>query len=399
MKPIGNHAARKRWSVVLGISLALNAVGLACIVTGGQPRNRSVQGPIEHSPTASAATNDLPRSPGKIELHVFHWADLVADDLPEYAANLRQLGCPSEVVRAVLADEIRRRYVPLIRRLKRESVKDYWEQLSGVKSSRRDARTPEELAAEEQLNEVYRQYRALHREFGIDEERDRFPDFDGDDVGFLSAENRARLREQDDAMDQLRNTLRSGGVDEDRIREQLRELEAAQDLERRDFLGPDDYTEFTLRRSPHAGVIGNLLGFEATPGERKAIVSLRESAGESVDNNDWQSGLRPLLGEARFAEFQRAQDPAYRDLVEMTAHFGLGETAANEVYAAQRTAEAASDAVRALNLDPDQQLDALADVLAEAGQTLRAQLGDAAYEVYRRHAAWLKPPEGEPGGP
>ena len=109
-----------------------------------------------------------------------------------------------------------------------------------------------------------------------------------------------------------------------------------------------------------------------------------------MKRQEWESGLRALLGDARFAEFQRAQDPTYRDLVEMTAHFGLDEARANEIYTSQRAAEAAASALRALDLDPDQQLEALAEVRAAAEQAIRAQLGDTAFGVYARHADWLK---------
>jgi hypothetical protein len=261
-----------------------------------------------------------------------------------------------------------------------------------VKSSRWNERTPEERAAEEQLDEVYGQYRALHREFGIDEKRDRFPDFDGDDVrvSFLSEEKRGRLREQEEAVDQLRRKLWSKRVPEEEIRQQVRDLQAAQDLDRIEFLEPAEYEEYTLRTSPHAGLIGNLFGFEPTPEERDVILRWRESAGDEVANEDWDNGLRPVLGDARFAEFQRAQDPTYRDSVEMTAHFGLDEAIANDVYASQRAAQAAAEALPALDLDPDQHLEALAEVRAAAEQAIRAQLGDTAFGVYARHADWLK---------
>jgi hypothetical protein len=397
MKQVGYNRSRRGWIVVLALSLALNGFLLLLIVSDRPIEPLSVPIPEPTAPSPDAKTTVSVMLEETVEPPVFQWSDLVAEDLREYATNMEAMGCRADVVRAVLADEIRRRYVPLMRRLRRESVGDYWERSAGVKSSKWNERTPEERDAEEQLDEVYGQYRALHREFGIDEKRDRFPDFDGDDVraSFLSEEKRERLREQDEAVDQLRRKLRSERVPEEEIRKRVLDMEAAQDLERMEFLEPAEYEEYKLRTSSHAGLIGagligNLFGFEPTPEERVVILHWRESAGDELTLEDWEQGVRPLLGDARFAEFQRAQDPSYRELTEMTAHFGLDEATANDVYASQRAAEAAAETLRTLDLDPDQQLEALAEVRAATEQTIRVQLGDTAFGVYARHADWLK---------
>ena len=389
---------------MLALSLALNGFLLVLIVSDRPIEPQSV--PIREPtvPGSDAIADDLVTLEEAVEPSVFQWSDLVAEDLREYATNLEEMGCRADVVRAVLADEIRRRYLPLFRQLRRESAGDYWERSVLVKTSRRGEheRNPEVRAAEERLNAMFREYAELQREFGIEDERDRFPDFDDDDVrvSFLSEEKRVRLREQEQAVDQLRRKLRSEGVPEEQVRQQARDMEAAQDLERREFLEPNEYEEYTLRRSPHAGLIGSLYGFEPTPEERDAILRWRESAGDEVTNEDWERGLRPLLGDARFAQLERGRDSDYRDLVEMTAHLGMEEYVANEVYATRQAAANAEAAIRALeSLEPERQFEALAELRAATEQAVRAELGEEAFGVYMRHADWLKGLDVEWAGP
>ncbi len=381
-------------AAVLVVSVVLNAVLLARVLSDRpteppQAPARVLPVPVRDSKIAAAALTDV-----TLPTKSLQWSDLWAEGLREYATNLYGMGCPSHVVRAVLADEIRSRYLPLLRELRRQSAGDYWDRSALVKTSKHLKRTPEANAAKERLDDVYRKFQSLQREFDVPDERDRFQDSDGDDVRirFLSDEKQTRLRDQDQAVDQLRHQLRSERVPEDEIRRQVRDLETTQDAERREFLDPGEYEEYRLRTSPHSGLMGELFGFDPTPEERQKILNWRESIGDEVKEEDWATGLRPLLGDARFAEFQQARDPEYRDLVEMTAHFDLNETVANDIYAARQSAETAAGALRALDqTQPGQQLeDALAEVRAEAERTLRLKLGDAAFEVYARHAEWLK---------
>ena len=159
---------------------------------------------------------------------VFQWSDLAVEDLRGYAQNLREIGCPEHVVRGVMADEIRSRYLPLIRQLRRVSVEEHWERDADVKSASRRERTSEATAAEERLNNLYREYLEQQRAFGIRDERsgrDRFPDFDRDDLSldFLSEEKQARLRQEEEALDQLRLQLRTEDVPEDEVRQRVAE--------------------------------------------------------------------------------------------------------------------------------------------------------------------------------
>jgi hypothetical protein len=400
-QPAGHRPSGPRWAGLLVVSLLLNCILAAYLKFdrhgSEQPSVRPPE-PVSQSPETRNSNPDPVDEPA-IAAQMFTWTVVAAEDLREYAANLRWLGCPEHVVRGVMADEIRHRYVPRIRELKRQTAQRFWDDAAGAKSGHGQERTLEEIAAEKKLRAVYEEYELWQRELGRgDDQRndrgDRFPEPDGDDVrvSFLSEDKRARLRAQDESISQLYRQLRSESVPEEEFHRRIQEHEALQDLERRQFLDPAEYAEYERRTSRHAGLFGEWHGFEPTPEERIAILEWRESIpGETPNDEDWEQGLRPLLGDTRFAELQRARDTDYRQLVELTAHLGMGETVANDVYAARQAAQAAATAVRAIDeLEPGHQLEALTAIRLEAEQDLLEHLGEDGLEVYRRHADWLE---------
>jgi hypothetical protein len=403
MTPWEDHQGRRGWTGVLAVSLVLNGWLLALL--GSSRPIESKRAPVLAEAQPEPVTV-APVVPGESTVpRAFEWTNLVPEALSEYAENLRALGCPEHVVRGVMADEIRSRYLPLIRQLRRVSVEEHWERDADVKSANRRERTPEATAAEERLNNLYREYMELQRAFGIRDERsgrDRFPDFDRDDLSlnFLSEEKQARLRQDEEAADQLRLQLRTEGVPEDEVRQRVAELEAAHARRREEFLEPAENEEYHRRRSPHSGVIGSLMGFEPTPQERAAIMDWRVSAGDATTEGVWGAVLRSLLGEVRYAEMERALDPNYRELYEMTAHFGMDQSVANEIFAVQRAAATAVAGLRAdEGLEPGRRFEGLAEVQAESERAVRALLGDEAFGVYARRADWLKAPGESGAGP
>ena len=241
MTPREDKRGRRAWTGVLVVSLALN--GLLLVLLGSSRLIEPARAPglAEAQPVPVTV---VPVVPGEDTAPpAFEWTELVTEELGEYAENLRALGCPEHVVRGVMADEIRSRYLPLIRQLRRVSVEEHWERAAGVKSADRRERTPEAMAAEERLNDLYREYMGRQREFGIRDERsgrDRFPDIDRHDLSlnFLSEEKQARLRQDEAAVDQLRLQLRTEGVPEDEVRQRVAELEAAHARGRQEFLEP-----------------------------------------------------------------------------------------------------------------------------------------------------------------
>jgi hypothetical protein len=403
MRRTNGQRGLRGWAAVLAVSLALTGCLLALVRTGdaGEPAAGPRQVAMIEEPGAV-----VPAAPDEgLPPPVFQWSDLAVEDLRGYAQNLREIGCPEHVVRGVMADEIRSRYLPLIRQLRRVSVEEHWERAADVKSANRNERTPEAMTTEERLSNLNREYMEQQREFGIRDKRsrrDRFPDFDRDDLSlnFLPEEKQARLREEAEVVRLLRRQLRSENLSEDEVRQRVAELEAAQARGREEFLEPAEYEEYHRRRSLHSGVIGSLMGFEPTPQERAAIMDWRVSAGDEVAEGVWEAALRSLLGEVRYAEMERALDPNYRELYEMTAHFGLDHSVANELYAAQQASATAVAGLRAEEeLEPERRLEGLAEVQAESERAVRALLGDEVFGVYARRADWLKAPGESGAGP
>lgn len=403
-KPLGVEmkTARSYWCRTsqlgaLAVSMAVSAY-LVTRMAVTSPAPIVVTVPSE--PGVIVAPVEARASPDTEAIHPeppqFRWEMLAAHGIADYARRLREIGCPEHVVLGVMAEELRSRYWGEMRQLRRESMADYWEHSSGVKSARSRARSTVERAAEERLRTIHAEYETWRRNLGLPDERDerdRFPEDDNDDIrlSFLADDKRDRVREQEEAVTRLRRRLKAQELDDSVIQQQLLELQAAHDLERREFLAPDEYAELKLRESPHARLIGDLAGFEPTREEREAIIQWRESSGVDLTTEQWGSGLRSLLGDERFSLFQRGLDPGYRELVEMTQYLQMDDAVAGQVYEAERSAKAAVAAIRSgEGIGSEAELESLAAIQRATEQTLLEYLGQSHYEVYLRRADWLR---------
>ena len=65
----------------------------------------------------------------------FHWREVQAEDLKEFVANLRGLGCPPETVRAIIESELWRRFLPLRRTLLEPFHRQFWELAAAIPNS------------------------------------------------------------------------------------------------------------------------------------------------------------------------------------------------------------------------------------------------------------------------
>ncbi len=98
--------------------------------------------------------------------------------------------------------------------------------------------------------------------------------------------------------------------------------------------------------------------------------------------------MRQLLGDERFATYQRSQDSSYRDLVRVAERFELTEESAIQAYEleksfgeARRRVEADSDREKKSSADLNETREAMR---AEFQKKMAALLGEEAFRIYFR---------------
>ena len=95
--------------------------------------------------------------------------------------------------------------------------------------------------------------------------------------------------------------------------------------------------------------------------------------------------------EQRYAELRRAQDSEYRILARLAEENGLPREAAGKVYDLKTAVEEQKlQVAKNETLTPEQRRAALQAIGTETDRSLRAVLGDPAYQAYkRRHGSWI----------
>src|ERR1043166_2265233 len=259
----------------------------------------------------------------------FHWAQLESVDYGEYVANLRAIGCPEKTVRDIIVADVEKVYaaksaaVPL-------SV-GFWS--SGAKrAAAAQMQAGRQQALEKQKDGLLQQLlgsdcstsRNEHNDDLIEQAIMRFV------IGPASEEALQRVFAALTKGEKLSNEIpsRAKGVmlpaDEEAVSAGHRQAQA----QIQQVLTLAQVEEFTARAAAMDLANRDLAYFQVTPGELRQMALIRADAvglndekpfnlfgGRSKTDEDeakYQERLKEFLGEKRYAEYHRAQDPAYQ---------------------------------------------------------------------------------------
>jgi len=313
----------------LGLNLAL-AVTFVVYQRGAAKRMATVsQSPV-------AATNQI-RTNVVVRRQFFTWREVESADYPTYIANLRDIGCPESTIRDIIVADVNQLYA-----LKRATEvvtpgQEWWHTESGTEVAR---------AAEEKVRALDEERRALlTRLLGPGWETTEMASsptvpppreavvLDGPVLGVLPADVKQAVQSISVRSQQrIQAYIESAGGKPEaaelaRLRQQTRD-----ELAR--VLTPPQLEEFLLRYSETAHNLRNELGqlrfFNATPEEFRALFRARDALDQRIKlygaGNDpatagargaleqqREEAIKNALGPQRFGEYQRLQDPAYRD--------------------------------------------------------------------------------------
>ena len=433
------------------LSVALNVALLAAGALWWRAHNAPATPPAQTPPPFTRSVRSGPdvattNDPGT-RVAEFHWRQLLAEDFKVYRDNLRAIGCPEATVRDIMLAEINDRFA-----LRRRAILDqlearFWDVLAVQTTFGRDNQELERMV--EPLEKLKQERQELIDDVLGPEPTDqeamqaqRLRQVETE-LAWLPAEKRQQIlaleadfmKQQQAVANEIQNRADKSWTSQDRQRsaELTRQLEQ----QRRALLSPEEQSEYDLRRSGTANWAANLYGFEPTEDEWRTVAKLTKEADDArakirpaMDPQMMQRyGLAPppstpdapltaadrdaqlkaikasqdaamqaALGD-RFADYQRASDGDYQQLMRVTQRLGLGDDVANDVFAMRQAALQQADAVRGnANLPPETQQAALNAIRQQTLQALQQTLGADALPIYQQYGGqWLQQLNQVPG--
>jgi len=413
---------------ILLLSLAANALLLLGVTAGLFSLGKPPAAPSALSVNPhSAIRNPQSASPLSPEAAKAAAAPLLTDDPATLRDRLRALGLPDAVVRAVVTASIKSRDAARLREIDGAALaaslkKPYWLYTRGGV-----------FKAIPYTVEQMKERSAISRE-----EQEQIKQVLGDDAAtgvidysslraaqnyltystFLPPEKAARLsdidRDYSDLQTQMLAEMGGFRMPGDDAKLKLLEDEKQRDIQA--LLTPEEQAAIKLHDSATASGLQRIFaGFDGTEDEYKAIftlenasnekfmealtmsgyggVSMSEAYRESFAAQDAiESQIKTLLGDERYAEYQRAERQDYQSLLAAAQRFNLApETVAQTYQVREDTATEAKRISDDKSLTTEQRKQAYAALTEQATTQIRANLGDEVGDAYIDNAlGWLK---------
>ncbi|HEY0946480.1 MAG TPA: hypothetical protein VGD81_14480 [Opitutaceae bacterium] len=348
------------------------------------------------------------------------WVALNADDLETYVGNLRAAGFPERTVRALANLALSERNTERRKALEGATEpRPYWREQSSWTSH-----DPKTQAA---LRELWREQReTLKRLFGSEpfEDSSQVLAWRERQYGSLSREKIEEVnRLQEDYREltsEIHRAARGMLLAEDREKLAFLEKEKLADLQA--ILNPDELLELQLRTSPTANRLRNeFRDVDLTEPEFRALHALRTPFDEQFSDpagsrrpdqaearrkaeEELHERYRSILGEERYAEYQRARDGNYNQLRRLTQRLDLPKETAVRVHELQKSTEQRVNEIRRdAKLTPEERNARLGALAADAKGTISTALGARGYEAYLEFGGYwlrnLETPKPRPASP
>lgn len=380
--------------------------------------HRHLESNIEiHRPlkTVSRGQVSQPSLPPKIVYvtNQFNWSQVESSDYRQYIANLRAIGCPETTIKDIIFTDILKLYAARRGKYYQNGREfRFWET---DEKRKLNARQLEER--EKQLALIDKEIPAVLRELlGVNYEREMnkyFVDSNEDErrLSFLPEEKRDQLLALRDQIEGMRERVmdRANGNPSEADLEELKKIDERQKAELKNILSGSELAEFELRTSDTANELrANLIGFNPSESEFREIFEMEKAVNakfayadpndEAVQQKkaeaeaDVQETLKRQWGDARYAEYQRSQNPDYRNACVFTEVYELPTSTAQAIFEIQQVAEAErQNLLKNTAVEESARLEALRAIQNETEKALRATMGANVFAKYTQSTGkWVR---------
>lgn len=394
---------RPNW---LLLSLALNAVlvlGLGWVWrprigpaadAGVTPATPVVTASAEARP---AVTNHAAADPRltPFATEAVDWSRFSTGDWPRFRDELVACGCPRPTVRHILVPLVNRHFSQRLQAAAAEVSAHFWEVFCPPARQRKEVWEKQFEALDSERKAVLAQLFPGNWTESA-EPPTQLPDTR---LNFLppglADQVQAAETNEDALIDEARNTQT-----EPRLREELiQQARAAFEAELTRLLSPEELAEWRARNSNRADWAKSMEGVELTPTELAEIARLKDTDRArgnppATSAEEKEAEIKKLLGPERFADFERAQDGTYHQLLSLSRRSGLGEPELNALWQTQKDVQALAKQLvgdPALSAaDRTAELTALRAQHEQAVQDSLARVPGAFEAWQRQQTRWLK---------
>jgi hypothetical protein len=360
---------------------------------------------VKHAQTTTVITGRSVQS--------FDWRMVESEDYRKYIANLRAIGCPEETIRDIIIADVNKLFEQRRRELTASTNKfQFWKATSNPFAQAIDPDRVEKIQA---LN---KEKRALLKELlGVEPEEKAeflagFNPFETM-LDFLPASKQNQIMDIFMKFQAKQTKLFEGGTPDAEDMKQMRKLRKDMNVEMAALLSPQEYDEYQLRMSDTAmGMRMQLGSFDPSEQEFRDIfqskkkfddeyggmfgggnMSKEERDKMNAAQKDLNSQIKSLLGDTRYAEYERSQDWAFQSIYRVTERNGLPKESAVQVYDMKKLAEEQASKVRKdQSLTPEQRQETLFILRMETENTIQKVLKDKAWNSYQNQPGnnWLR---------
>jgi hypothetical protein len=312
------------------------------------------------------------------------WSDLQADDLKEYAANLRAAECPEATTFVIICNEAREQALPRVTAIVDEVRDRFYEELAATEGNFMNLAKPQQEKLEklaEELDDLLE--KALGRSGWswyeqASETRSRTALLE-----VLSADERDGVFEIRKRYAAEYSSASTGQPHFwQRSKEEIARSEAE---ELKALLGEQKYYELKLMESPEASVIRERSGFDATREEWREILAIqRDCKSTNAPTVVLAQALAQALGPERAMEFEDHSRPVYREFDEVIREAGLPSPLIKEGCELEAAFQKREQEIKSAPMPDMLKRSELSILQAERLATLRTLLGDEPAEAYER---------------
>ena len=316
--------------------------------------------PVSSADTSGHVASLLPRAAAP----TFDWTAVETSDYKQYAANLRAIGLPEELVQAIVIADVNAHYAPKEEALRRKQLP-----YDVSRAEREGSYGPSEWDRIAQLRDVEVEKQAALKEIlGIYVPRDivrtpRSQNYEAYEyaLSLLPEEKRAAAQSivEDEIIKDGKNHERFPQLGPDAV-EAYRVMAAERDAGLKQILTPADFDLYERNTTPCGTELARkVIGMEPTDEEFAAMFRVTykswcDSGGVygwwravpvpdqqiAAAEQQLQAGLKETLGPERYLDYQMATSEMGQQLRNLGARYGLSQDALAQAFEAQKQLDA-----------------------------------------------------------